>query len=288
MFSRWNNLESLSQIKVWNMLGIYAQLYACGDGQSCKNFSFERSYPWQEYQPKQPVQIFMQAQCLKAKLERCNGCNHIIVLLNFDFLMQHKNEKGNSKIGRWACQVVFSQVQKTGLCTVSAVDSSYHHKVFCSIAASQTMQSESMVKTQWNLLHDFSCPIRASKCSQETVLKWSHGIELDANLLRRMKSTAFHIKYCDSIWFSFGGNFLLPFVLGTKSNMTGSCTQSKYERKLWQNRIYLYSGATVTAVTWPCHKQPSPSAFPKMYPIACCCGPSAIRQYSGHLAKYSK
>lgn len=49
---------------------------------------------------------------------------------------------------------------------------------------------------------------------------------------------------------------------------------------------YLYTGATVTAVTWPCHFTPSPSDLPKMYPMTSLPGPSAVRQYSGQLARY--
>ena len=48
---------------------------------------------------------------------------------------------------------------------------------------------------------------------------------------------------------------------------------------------HLYSGATVTAVTWPCQLGPVPSALPRMYPMLRCPGPSAMRQYSGQLAR---
>ena len=31
--------------------------------------------------------------------------------------------------------------------------------------------------------------------------------------------------------------------------------------------VHLYSGATVTAVTWPCQSNSSPSTLPSIYPI---------------------
>lgn len=49
-----------------------------------------------------------------------------------------------------------------------------------------------------------------------------------------------------------------------------------------------YSGATVTAVTWPCQFVPRPSALPMTYPTQSPPGPSTFWKYSGHCARYCR
>jgi hypothetical protein len=50
----------------------------------------------------------------------------------------------------------------------------------------------------------------------------------------------------------------------------------------------LKSGAMVSAVTCPCQFSPRPSTFPRMYPMGWLRAPSAVRQYSGQLARYCR